>query len=162
MTIKSIDGDNALCNWFIGTEVKEAEFPLADLTEVTPDQVKAMELAKFEEALKARAQELSDANGGRMVIPVWYLDPVDAEKGKPVIGFLLEPNRATKGNIMDILEVSKSRAASIALQASVMKNIPEYDARILSADFHYDSINAKAGLEALDLIRLAVSQFKKK
>lgn len=129
---------------------------------VSPEELKAQQLEKFEQALEARALELSEANGGRMVIPVWYLDPLDNENGKPIIGFLLEPNRATKGNIMDTLEVSKSRAANIALQASVMKSIPEYDARILSTDFHYDSINAKAGLEALDLIRLAVSQFKKK
>lgn len=130
--------------------------------ELTPEQKKAQELEQFENALKARAKELSEANGGRMVIPVWYLDPKDTENGKPVIGFLLEPNRATKGNIMDTLEVSKSRAANIALQASIMKGIPEYDDRILSSDFHYDSINAQAGFEALNLVRLAVSQFKKK
>lgn len=126
------------------------------------EKVKEQELAVFEQALKDRAEELSKANGGKMVIPVWYLDPLDPVNGKPIIGFLMEPNRATKGNIMDTLEVSKSRAAGIALQTSLMKNIEEYDARILDTSFRYDSVNAQAGFEALSLVRIAVSQFKKK
>lgn len=128
--------------------------------EPTAEQGKAAELEKFEQALKDRAQELSTANGGKKVIPIWYLDPIDADNGKPIIGFLLEPNRATKGNIMDKFAFSVSQAGKIALEASIMKN--ESDPRIISTDSQYDAVNMKAGEEALSLIRIAVSQFKKK
>jgi len=128
--------------------------------ELSEEQLKEQKRDEFEQALKDRAAELSSKNGGAKVIPLWYLDPVDPENGKPVIGFLKEPNRATKGGIMDTLLVSRSRAARVALEASIMKE--ESDPRIIDASQIYDAINTAAGLEALDLIKIANQQFKKK
>lgn len=133
---------------------------IQEAKELTPEEIKAVELEQVEQALKDRAQELSVANGGRKVIPIWYLDPANPESGKPIIGFLMEPNRATKGSIMDTFAISASRAQKIALEASFMDK--ESDSRIMSTDFIYDAVNMKAGEESLSLVRIAVSQFKKK
>ena len=136
------------------------------MEELTEDQQpqpvseKQRELDKFEQALKDRAAELSAANGYARVIPIWYLDPADPDNGKPIIGFLKEPNRATKGSILDTMMTSQSRAATIALSASLMKEVS--DERILSSLQLYDGVNLQAGFEALSLVRVAISQFKKK
>ena len=163
MTIKSIDGDSALCTFFIGDNVKEETHPLADLTVITEDEAaeltKERERDEFEQALKDRAKELSDANGGAKVIPLWYLD-VNNPDSKPIIGFLKEPNRVTKGSIMDIYNISESRAQTAALAASIMKDVS--DERIMSTSQRYDYVNMAAGKKALTLITLAVEQFKKK
>jgi hypothetical protein len=121
------------------------------------EEIKKEQVAQ---ALLDRAAELSAANGHVKVIPIWYPDPVDPENGKPVIGFLKEPNRATKGSILDTMMVSNSRAATIALNASLIKEVS--DERITSSSHLYDSINIQAGFEALGLVRVAVSLFKKK
>jgi len=126
-------------------------------TTPTPEEVKKQEVAQ---ALQDRAAELSAANGNAKVIPIWYLDPVAPENGKPVIGFLKEPNRATKGSIIDTMMISHSRAATIALNASLMKEVS--DERILSTSSIYDGINMQAAFEALSFVRVAVSEFKKK
>lgn len=160
MTIKSIEGDVAVCTWFIDDKVSEQTFAVSDLIDASPEEIKSVELEKFEQALKDRAAELSAANGGKKVIPVWYLDPVDPDNGRPIIGYLMEPNRATKGGIMDTFAMSMSRAQGAALQASIMKDVS--DDRITSTSFLYDAVNMKAAEEALSLIRIAVSQFKKK
>lgn len=131
------------------------------IAEPAAEEIKTAELAEFEQALKDRAKELSDKNGGRKVIPLWYLD-INHPEAKPIIGFLLEPNRSTKGSIMDTFKVSESRAQKIALDASLMKDIPEYDTRIDTTDFHYDYVNMAAGIEALTFVRMAISQFGKK
>jgi len=128
--------------------------------EQQPDQHQQQELEKFEQALKDRAAELSAAHGNALIIPLWYNDPADPINGKPIIGFLKEPNRATKGSILDTMMVSHSRAATIALNAALMKEVS--DERILSSSQLYDPINIQAGFEALGLVRIAVSQFKKK
>lgn len=138
------------------------------VTEKTPEQIeaervaaeKAAELEKFEQALKDKAAELSKANSGKNVVPVWYLDPTDPENARPIVGFLMEPNRATKGAIMDTLRQSQSRAESAALQASVMKD--HSDPRLTSTLSIYDGVAFAAGREALGLIKIAIDQFKKK
>ena len=132
---------------------------MEEQTEQTPEQIA---LAQFEANLQLRASELSKANGNKKVFPIWYLDPVDPVNGKPIIGYLLEPNRATKGSIMDTLIVSRSRAATVALNACLMVKEKESDSRILSTDSVYDSVFIAAGLKALDLITIAIDQFKKK
>lgn len=139
---------------------EEIRTPVGETKQPTPEEIKAQELEVFEQALRVRAKELSDANGGRKVIPVWYLDPLDPENGKYIIGYLMEPNRATKGGIMDKFDFSKSQASRIALEASFMADVS--DPRIISTDFHYDAVNAKAAEEALGFVTIAVSQFKKK
>lgn len=140
-----------------------ADEPIIDTAqteELTPEQVKANELEQFEAALRVRAKEISDANGSAKVTPLWYLDPLDPENGKPIIGYLKEPNRATKGNIMDVFVVSTFRAQQIALQASIMKDVS--DARLWSDSQIYDGVVFAAGEEALYMIKKSISQFKKK
>lgn len=160
MTVKAVTDNQVTCTWFVGADVKEATFELESLTELTAEQVKEYEREVFEQALKVRADELSKADNGKKVIPIWYLDPVDPDNGKPIIGFLKEPGRPVKGSIMDALMVSRSRAASIALESSLMKDIS--DSRIVSTSQIYDAVNTAAGLEALNLVKIATSQFKKK
>jgi len=126
-------------------------------TTPTPEEIKKQEREKFGQALYDRAAELSVANGNAKVIPIWYEDPVDTINGKPIIGFLKEPNRATKGSILDTHLVSRSRAATIALNASLMKEVS--DERIISSSQVYDPINIRAGLEALYMTNVATSEF---
>ena len=78
------------------------------------------EKAKFIAELEEKAKQLSAANNGANVIPVFYLDPIDPENGTPIVGFLKEPNRATKASIGDELLKSHFRGCMVALQSCLL------------------------------------------
>lgn len=115
---------------------------------------------QFEQALKDRAAELSVEHKGASVVPVWYLDPLDPENGKPIIGYLKEPNRMTKAAIADELLKSTFRGQNIALEASLLKD--HSDPRLWSTNQAYDPVIFSAGIEAAAFVKIALTQFKKK
>jgi hypothetical protein len=51
--------------------------------------------------LVKRAAELKVEHNGAEIEPLLFLDPKDTMNGQPIVGFLKEPNRATKANIGD-------------------------------------------------------------
>lgn len=133
-----------------------------DSVELTQDQIQEQEKekAKFIAELEEKAKQLSAANNGAEVIPVFYLDPIDPKNGTPIVGFLKEPNRATKAAIGDELMKSSFRGYMTALQACLMPDVS--DARLKSQDSRYDAVIFAAGGEAANFVRIAISQLKKK
>lgn len=128
--------------------------------ELTEEQKKLLEVEEFEKNLYIRAEEISKANNGKKVIPIWYADPFDPEKGKPITGFLMEPNRATKGAIADTLMKSLYQGQQQALAASLIEK--ESDERFKSINQAYDAVILAAGIAASQFVQIALSQFKKK
>jgi deoxyxylulose-5-phosphate synthase len=132
--------------------------------ELIEAQKAAAELEKkqqeFNDALELRAKELSVKNKDAKVVPIWYVDPVDGENGKPIIGFLKEPNRMTKASLADEITKSMHRGYNMALTACLMKE--ESDPRLLSNDQKYDAVIMAASYAAGDFIAIAINQYKKK
>lgn len=128
--------------------------------ELTPDEIFEQQKAAFILEMEGKAEELSKANSGAKVVPLYYLNPLDPIKGVPVTGFLKEPNRMTKANLADEITKSKWRGYLMALQACLMKDVS--DPRLYSDDKIYDAIAFAAGEEAGNFITIALSQIKKK
>ncbi len=121
---------------------------------------KEQEKEKFIAELEAKAAELSKANNGAEVRPLFYLDPLDPENGTPIVGFLKEPNRVTKAAIADEILKSQFKGYMVALSSCLMKDVS--DARLTSQSQVYDAVIFAAGEEAASFVRVAISQLKKK
>jgi len=119
-----------------------------------------IKLEALQVQVEAKAAELS-ATMGVKVVPMVFLDLEDAINGEPKIGFLKEPNRVTKENIMDVaLQGKIMRARSMALQASIMKECSSPE--LTSEMPKHDAYVFAAGEKAIEFITIAIDQLKKK
>lgn len=96
------------------------------------------------ELAEAKAKQLSE----KYSVKVHALMVYDKE-GKPVIGFLKEPNRPTKMMALDKTLTSPSSAGSTLLEACLIKE--ESDPRIDKEDFLFLGI----ALKALGMVEIA-------
>lgn len=83
-----------------------------------------------------------------------------ADDGETVIGYLKEPPREVKLRMMDKGISSPITAASEVLDAYLIKS--ESDPRIYTDGADNDKYYIGATMEAYDLVKIAVNQFKKK
>ena len=83
-----------------------------------------------------------------------------ADSDETVIGYLKEPPREVKLRMMDKGISSPITAASEVLDAYLIKS--ESDPRIYTDGADNDKYYIGATMEAYDLVKIAVNQFKKK
>lgn len=111
---------------------------------------------KLQEAVECKAAELS-AKHGVTVHPVIF--KVEGDSGD-VVGYIKEPPRFVKLRVMDKGLTQPISAASEVVDAYLIKE--ESDARIYSEAAENDKFYLGAVLEAYNLVKLSVNQFKKK
>lgn len=108
------------------------------------------------EEIQTKADELSIKHGVKVHPLVFSLPD---SKGQ-IIGYLKEPPRFVKLRVMDKGLTEPMTAASTIVDAYLIAE--ESDPRILSEASENDVFYIGACMEAYNLVKLAVNQFKKK
>lgn len=126
----------------------------------TEQEILAEKIDLLSADLVKRAAELKVEHNGAEIEPLLFLDPKDAVNGQPIVGFLKEPNRATKANIGDQILKSHFMGNMVALQACLLTEIS--DKRLLSQDRDYDAVIFAAGEKAAAFVKISIDLIKKK
>lgn len=126
----------------------------------TEQEILAEKIDLLNADLLKRAAELKAEHNGAEIEPLLFLDPKDPTNGQPIVGFLKEPNRATKAAIGDEILKSHFRGNMVALESCLMKDIS--DKRLTSTDRAYDAVIFAAGEKAAAFVRISIDLIKKK
>ena len=108
------------------------------------------------EEIQLKADELSQKHGSKVYPLVFMVEGSDDQ----VIGYIKEPPRFVKLRVMDKGFTNPISAASEVVDAYLIKE--ESDPRIWSEDQTNDKYYIGATLEAYNMVKLAINQFKKK
>jgi hypothetical protein len=107
------------------------------------------------EEIQAKADALSVARNVK-VHPLVFIDPKTEEQ---IVGYIEEPNRATKTRVLDKGLISPVTAASELMDVVLIKE--ESNPRIYSEKSEDDSIYLGAVMACYETIKVSVNQIKK-